>query len=204
MARSLVLSLDGQEFPVSLVKVDREKLYGEIEIEAFDEKGNEASLKVLAADGKTLIDKGGTGLTVVDEDGTSISRSELSVVDEDGELIEPVPSSFSQTNVLRSASADDYLAQIVKSVYVLQPADGTDLDYLQTHLDGEQIYTFPFSYRGGLEYDSAYVIGAEKNAFMIIGKTAAFQYVRLNQAATLDAVQEEEISADEIEFDVLT
>ena len=203
MARSLILSLDGQEFPVNIVKVDRDKLYGEIEIEAFDEKGNEASLKVLAADGKTLIDKGGTGLNVVNEDGASISRSDLSAVDAEGDPIEPVASSFSQTNVLRSATTDDYLFQVVKSVYVLQPADGTDIDYLQSHLDGEQIYTFPFSYRGGLEYDSAYVIGADNNAFMIVGKPAAIQYVRLNQAATLDAVEEEEVSADEIEFDLL-
>lgn len=203
MARSLILSLDGQEFPVNIVKVDRDKLYGEIEIEAFDEKGNEASLKVLAADGKTLIDKGGTGLNVVNEDGASISRSDLSAVDAEGDPIEPVASSFSQTNVLRSATTDDYLSQVVKSVYVLQPADGTDIDYLQSHLDGEQIYTFPFSYRGGLEYDSAYVIGADNNAFMIVGKPAAIQYVRLNQAATLDAVEEEEVSADEIEFDLL-
>jgi hypothetical protein len=203
MARSLILSLDGQEFPVSLVKVDREKLYGEIEIEAFDEKGNEATLKVLAADGRTLIDKGGTALTIVNEDGVSISRTELSAVDADGQPIEPVPSSFTQTNVLSSASAEEYLSQIVKSIYVLQPADGTDLDYLQSHLDGEQIYTFPFSYRGGLEYDSAYVIGADSNAFMIVGKPAALQYVKLNQAATLESVEEEEISADDIDFDLL-
>jgi hypothetical protein len=91
----------------------------------------------------------------------------------------------------------------VKSIYVLEPADGTDLDYLQSHLDGEQIYSFPFSYRGGLEYDSAFVLGAENNAFMVVGKQAAFQFVKLNQAATLDAVEEEEISADEIDFDLL-
>ena len=36
MARPLVLSLDGQEFPVTLVKIDREKLYGKVEIEAFE------------------------------------------------------------------------------------------------------------------------------------------------------------------------
>ena len=203
MARSLVLSLDGQEFPVSLVKLDREKLYGEIEIEAFDEKGNEATLKVLASDGKTLIDKGGTALTLLNEDGASVSRTDLSAVNSDGDPIEPVPSSFSQTNVLHSASTEDYLSQIVKSIYVLQPADGTDLDYLQSHLDGEQIYTFPFSYRGGLEYDSAYVLGTDNSAFMVVGKPAAFQFVKLNQAATLDAVEEEEISADEIDFDLL-
>ena len=74
MARELILSLDGQETAVRLVKLDRERLYGEVEIEAFDEKGNEASIKVLAADGKTLIDKGGTALTTVNEEGESISR----------------------------------------------------------------------------------------------------------------------------------
>jgi hypothetical protein len=203
MARSLVLSLDGQEFPVSLVKVDRDKLYGEIEIEAFDEKGNEATLKVLAADGKTLIDKGGTALTLVSEEGVSISRTELSAIDQDGDPIEPVPSSFSQANVLSSASTEDYLSQVVKSIYMIEPADGTDLDYLHSHLDGEQIYSFPFSYRGGLEYDNAYVLGADNSAFMVIGKPAALQYVKLNQAATLDAIEEEEISADEIEFDLI-
>jgi hypothetical protein len=203
MARSLILSLDGQEFPVSLSKIDREKLYGELEIEAFDEKGNEATLKVLAADGKTLIDKGGTSLTIVTEEGTSISRSDLSAVDADGDPIESVPSSFGQTNVLHSASTEDYLSQTVKSIYLIEPVDGTDLDFLQSHLDSEKIYTFPFSYRGGLEYDSAYVIGADNNAFMIIGKPSTFQFVRLNQAATLDTVEEEEISADDIDFDLL-
>ena len=67
MPRELILSLDGREFPVTLVKIDRDKLYGSIEVEAFDEKGREASLRVLAADGKTLIDKGGTALTTVNE-----------------------------------------------------------------------------------------------------------------------------------------
>src|SRR5687767_2849567 len=100
MARQLVLSLDGREFPVSLVKIDREKLYGPVEIEAFDEKGREASLRVLAADGKTLIDKGGTALTTVNEKGTSVDRSSLIPVDENGDTIEPVSSSFNAPNVL--------------------------------------------------------------------------------------------------------
>ena len=54
MARPLVLSLDGREFSVSIKKIDRDMLYGSMEIEAFDEKGNPAGLLVLAADGKTL------------------------------------------------------------------------------------------------------------------------------------------------------
>jgi hypothetical protein len=203
MARSLILSLDGQEFPVSLVKLDRDKLYGTIEIEAFDEKGNEATLKVLAADGKTLIDKGGTALSTVNEEGVSVSRTQLKALDADGEEIKPVPSSFDAPNILKTATADEYLSQIVKSIYMLQPAGDSDLDYLQSHLASNQIYKFPFSYRGGLEYDSAFLVGGADSAFMIVGKQAGLQFVKLNQASSLDAVEEQEISGDELDFDLL-
>lgn len=205
MARQLVLSLDGREFPVSLVKIDRDKLYGSVEIEAFDEKGREAALRVLAADGRTLIDKGGTALTTVNEKGTSVDRSSLIAVDEDAEPIDPVPSSFNAPNVLDRTTSDDYLAQMVKSVYLLQPPeDGGDIRYLLDHLDGEQIFTFPFSWRGGLEYDNAFVLGADNEAFMVVGKAAEFQFLKLNQATTLlDATEEEEISADDLDFDLI-
>ena len=205
MARQLVLSLDGREFPVSLIKIDREKLYGSVEIEAFDEKGREAQLRVLAADGKTLIDKGGTALTTVNEKGTSVDRSSLTAVDEDGDDIEPVPSSFNAPNVLDRATTDDYLAQMVKSVYLLQPPEeGGDIRYLLDHLDGEQIFTFPFSWRGGLDYDKAFVLGADNEAFMIVGRPAEFQFLKLNQSTTLlDSTSEDEVSMDDLDFDLI-
>lgn len=205
MARQLVLSLDGREFPVSLVKIDREKLYGTVEIEAFDEKGREAQLRILAADGRTLIDKGGTALTVVNEKGTSVDRTSLIAVDEDGDPIDPVPSSFNAPNVLDRTTTDDYMAQMVKSVYLLQPPEeGGDIRYLLDHLDGEQIFTFPFSWRGGLDYDKAFVLGADNEAFMIVGRQAEFKFLRLNQAANLlDSSEEEEISADDLDFDLI-
>ena|SRR5688572_534833 len=203
MPRQLVLSLDGREFPVTMVKIDREKLYGSVEIEAFDEKGNEASLRVLAADGKTLIDKGGTALTTLDAKGSSIDRSSLTAVDENGDKIEPVPSSFNEPNILKKADVDDYLAQIVKSVYLLQPPEDGDIDYLKDHLNSDQIYSFPFSYRGGLDYDQAYVIGAGNEAFMIVGKPAELEFLKMNQAAALDSTEEQEISADDLDFDLL-
>ena len=206
MPRQLILSLDGREFPVTLVKIDRDKLYGSVEIEAFDEKGREASLRVLAADGRTLIDKGGTALTTVNEKGTSVDRTTLKAVDEDADPIEPVPSSFNEPNELKPADLEDYMSQMFKSLYLIQPApeDG-DLSYLKDHLDGEQIYTFPFSWRGGLEHDQAYVLGSGGEAFMVVGKPADFEYVKLNQATALDttATEEEEISADDIDFDLL-
>lgn len=203
MARQLILSLDGKEFPVSLVKIDREKLYGTVEIEAFDEKGREASLKVLAADGKTLIDKGGTALATVNDKGDSVDRTKLTAVDEDSEKIEAVQSSFNAPNVLAKSDAEEYLSQIVKSVYLLQPVEDGDLDYLKDNLSGNRIFSFQFSYRGGVDYDDAFVLGNDGEAFMIVGKKSNFQFLKLNQAAVLDSSEEQDISADDLDFDLL-
>jgi len=204
MPRPLVLSLDGREFDVRIVKIDREKLYGKVEIEAYDEKGNPAQLLVLAPDGKTLIDKGGTALATVDENGDSISRADLVAVDEDGQKIETVPSSFNQINVLKKTTVEDYLSQLVKSVYWLDPVEKEDRKYLQDHVSSGLIYNFDFSYRGGTEYDNAFVLGNKTDAFMIVGKPAELEFVKLNQAVDLDATEEQEVAAEEISFENLT
>jgi hypothetical protein len=203
MARPLVLSLDGREFSVSIRKISREQLYGSVEIEAYDEKGNPATLMVLAADGKTLLDRGGSALAMVDEKGNSIERKTLKPVDLEGNPIEQVTSSFSQPNVLKKADTDEYLAQIVKSIYVIDPFGEEDISYLLDHLSGGLLYHFPFSYRGGTEYDDAFVVGNDRDAFMIIGKPANLEFVKLNQVAVLDNVEEQEISGDEIDFDLI-
>lgn len=203
MAKPLMLSLDGHEFPVSIRKIDREQLYGSVEIEAFDEKGNPANLLVLAADGKTLLDKGGTALATIDESGNSVERNTLRAVNLEGGELPLVESSFSTRNELAVASFDDYLSQLVKSVYMLDPFEDGDLNYLLDHLASGLIYRFPFSYRGGTEYDNAFVIGNGRDAFMVIGKQAKFQFSKLNQAARLDAIEDEEISGDDLDFDLL-
>jgi hypothetical protein len=203
MPRVLTLLLDGEEVPVVPVRIDREKLYGTVEIEAFDEKGKPAEIKILAADGKTLIDKGGTALATVDQDGNSVDRRNLTPVDSDGEEVETVESSFNAPNPLKKTTPEDYLSTLVKSVYILTPPEGEDIEFLQDHLDSGQIYNFPFSWRGGVEYDNAFVLGSRSNAFMVVGKPADLQFVRLNQEAVLDSVEEKEISADEIDFETL-
>ena len=204
MPRTLILSLDGEEFPVSMIKIDREKLYGSVEVEAFDEKGREASLRVLASDGKTLIDKGGTALATLDAKGNSIERNSLKPVDDAGDPLETVPSSFNAPNALKGSTADEYLETIVKSVYLLVPGEGADdIDGLKDAVSGSAIYRFPFSYRGGLEYDDAFIMGADGDAFMIVGRPAKFEFLSLKQAAVLDSEEEAEVSADDISFDLI-
>jgi hypothetical protein len=203
MPRVLTFLLDGEEISVVPIRIDREKLYGSVEIEAFDEKGKPAEIRILAADGKTLIDKGGTALATLNEDGSSVDRRELTPIDANGERVEAVESSFNAPNPLKMTDPERYLSTLVKSVYYLSPPEGENLEFLQDHLDSGQIYNFPFSWRGGLEFDDAFLIGSRSNAFMVVGKPADMEYVRLNQEAVLDSVEEKEISAEEIDFETL-
>ena len=203
MARSLILSVDGREFPVQIVKINREDLYGSVEIEAFDEKGKPAELLILAPDGKTLIGKGGTALATLDAKGNSISRTDLSVVGAKGEELPRVESSFDHPNELRRAEVDDYLSMIVKSVYAIDPVGDESIGHLLDLLSDGRVYRFPFSYRGGVEYDDAFAIGNGKDAFLVIGKQASMQFAKLGQTAVLEPVEEEEISADDLDFDLL-
>lgn len=203
MARPLVLSLDGEEFPVNLTKIDRDKLYGSVTVEAFDEDGDEVFLRVLAYDGKTIIDKGGTALATVTEQGDSIPRNRLIAVSSDGEELEPVPSSFSAPNLLERATVEDYLSHTVKTVYALEAAEEGELDHLRDALSDGRIYKFPFSYRGGLEYDGAFLIGNKEGIFMIVGQPAVLKFLKLGQAAVLEPAEEQEVAVDDLDFDLL-
>ena len=204
MPRQLILNLDGTDIPVTIRKIDRDDLYGEIDIEAFDEKGNPASLMMLASDGKTLIDKGGSALAVLDRKGNSIERDSLRPVDLHGNEIEPVKSSFETPSKLSKAVVDEYLALIVKSVYLLEPVeDEKGFKALKDLLGSGQIFKFDFSYRGGVDFDSAFVVGNKSDAFMIVGRQAEFRFAKLNQTAALYSVEEQEISADELDFDLM-
>ncbi len=203
MARPLVLSLDGVEYPVTLTKIDRDKLYGRVEIEAFDEKGREASLRVLAADGKTLLDKGGTALATVTDKGDSVDRNELVPVTIEGKKIDQVPSSFNQINILKPATVENYFTQIVKSVYLVGPHEDAEIGDLHDNLSDDRLYTFPFSWRGGIENDNAFLIGTNGDAFLVVGRQAEFEFIKLNQAAVLENTEEEEISAEDLDFDLL-
>jgi len=203
MGRPLVLSLDGVEYPVTLTKIDRDKLYGRVEIEAFDEKGREASLRVLAADGKTLLDKGGTALATVTDRGDSVDRNELVPVTAEGKKIDQVPSSFNQINILKPATVENYFTQIVKSVYLVGPHEDANIGGLHDNLSDDRLYTFPFSWRGGIENDNAFLIGTNGDAFLVVGRQAEFEFIKLNQAAVLENTEEEEISAEDLDFDLL-
>ncbi len=186
-----------------LAKVDRSGLYGDVTIEAFDERGNAAQIRVLASDGKTLIDKGGTALEMVSKTGNSLDRDEIRTVDRDGNPLDPIPSSFKQTNILKSAEIENYLSLIVKSVYWLQPDEGSSVETLLEHLGAGRIFSFPFSYRDGIESNEAFLVGNKQDAFMIVGDQATLQFIKFNEPSLLDSSEDQEVSVDDLDFDLL-
>lgn len=62
-------------------------------------------------------------------------------------------------------------------------------------LKGGAIYTFPFSWRGGLQADAGFLLaGADGVAWLMVGKKQEFAFVGLEQA---EAVVAEEEAAEE-------
>ncbi|MFP6677068.1 MAG: hypothetical protein VB878_18430 [Pirellulaceae bacterium] len=96
MAKSLIFRWNGEDISSEINKVDRSKLYGYKETEVVDEQGDLCEIATLAADGQTLIGKGGTGIGYVTVEGDWYDRGSLQPVGVDGSPIEAVKSSFQE------------------------------------------------------------------------------------------------------------
>jgi hypothetical protein len=200
MAQPLVLRFGEKELPFQLKKVERSALYGFVDTEVSDGKDRPCRPVTLAGDGRTLVGPGGVALAYMTPDGRWCDKKELKPVDVDGTEITPVPSTFkTPVRLDQTADIDEYLAHNIRLVYQLTSDD--EADALQEALGRNTIYTFPFSYRGSLEADTAFLLaGADGTIFMVVGRKADITYVGFGQAADI-APPEEEGGEDEGELD---
>jgi hypothetical protein len=195
MSKLLNLQYNGTPVALALEKVDRAKLYGFTDIEVQDDEGRPCELATLNGDGHTLAGKGGAALAQLSSSGLWCDKSALKPVNLNGEPITPVKSTFdAPVSLEQQASIDDYLNHNITSVYQLS-AEGEAHTGLIEELKKGTIYTFPFSYRGGLEASTAFLLlGGDGNPFLAIGQEATLEFVGLKQVA---AVTEEETEAEE-------
>ena len=196
MAKHLVFNLGEDEIALSMQKVDRTKLYGYKEQLVLDENDDPCELVTLAGDGRTVVGKGGIAMAYVSADGEWATKAELTPIDLDGDEMKPVPASFSAPVVLEeTVDVETYLDHDIRSVYLMDCED--DIAPLRKYLDKGTIFTFPFSYRGGLEADAAFLLtGSDGNVFMTIGRAATTAYVGLQESAGM-AVTAETADLDE-------
>jgi hypothetical protein len=199
MAKPLVLKFGDAEIPCQLSRVERSDLYGFVDTEALDEKGRRCSLATLADDGRSVIASGGTALVTLSPDGNWLDKKQCVPTDAVGQRITPVASSYSAPVPLeKTATVDEYLSHDIRSVY--QIGAETDLSPLMAELKKGTIYTFPYSFRGGLEADQAFLLlAADGTPFIAIGCPTKLEFVGLEQTATL-AEEDDGEGEDAIDF----
>ena len=209
MARKLEFIFESDDFSVAMNKVDRSKLYGRVETETFDANDKECSLATLARDGRTIIPYGGTASGYINTEGLWINRDELIPIDRDGKEIEDVASSFAApTTLSKEVDIDTFLDHPIRLVYQLDPQ--TELSAkLKKKLAAGSIYQFPFSYRGGIYFDPAFLMqGDGDTLWMMIGQQSDIEFVGFEQAA-ICAARADELGEDDsgetdaFDFDML-
>lgn len=198
MAKPLVVEYAGETINLSLEKVDRTKLYGYVETEVLDEKGQKCELCTLTSDGHSIVGKGGTALAYLTHDGLWRKKADLKPIDLQGNVITPVKSSFDATIKLdKKVTIDEYLSHNIHLIYQLTPDETNEA--LLDELKAGTIFSFPFSYRGGIEANAGFLlIGGDGNLFMCVGTPTAIEFVGLRATAAVVAdVQEAPVEEEE-------
>jgi hypothetical protein len=198
MSKPLIVNLGGQEIPLALSKVERADLYGYVEVETLDGQGRKCTTATLADDGRTLVGTGGAALVMLSPDGEWLEKKALVPTDNQGERITPVASSYAASVALtKTATIDEYLSHNIRSVY--QVSSEADLGPLTEELKKGTIFSFPYSFRGGLEPDAGFLLlAADGTPFFAVGSPTKLEFVGFEQTAGV-AAEEEEGGEDEEE-----
>ncbi|MGE0756681.1 MAG: hypothetical protein AB7O38_06660 [Pirellulaceae bacterium] len=202
MAKPLVFQWGDSQLTFSMSKVDRSRLYGYKELEVLDEQGHRCELATLADDGRTVVGRGGTGLGYLDVDGRWCDKSQLQPVDVEGKKIVPIESSFNAPiKLFDTVTADEYLQHNIRLVYVLDTADQV-ADLRESLRDGA-IFTFPYSYRGGLEANAGFLLlGDDGHLFLAVGDPTRVEFIGLQQPASAWD-EDDDVEMDLMDFDMI-
>ncbi|QOV88016.1 hypothetical protein [Humisphaera borealis] len=186
MAKPLVLRFGEREFPFQLDRVERSDLYGYVEIETFDQHGNRCSTAKLLSDGKTIVTSGGTAMGFLSPDANWLEKKELTAVDSDNKPITPVPSSYSApVPVDKTVTIDEYLSHNVKAAYAITCLE--DMSPIMDELKKGAIYSFPYSFRGGLEANAGFLLlAADGTPFLMVAEPTKLEFLSFEQTSGVE------------------
>ncbi|MCA9607272.1 MAG: hypothetical protein KC619_16820 [Myxococcales bacterium] len=201
--REIVVTLDGEESSFKFAKVDREKLYGKKERVILDENGNRCVAAFLTADGAALVPPGGTAHVYVDETFDTIERKDLRAVDDEGEALEPSPSTLGVAQALAPATAERLLDHVIASVYALS-AESLG-DGLAKALAGGAIFECAYQYREGYDTDALFLLQNDEGVFGLVGRPSGFEYLEreASVAEALGVEDEEDDLGDDFDFSMM-
>ena len=195
MAKELVFKLNGAEYSSAPVKLERKKIYGWSSVVATNREGEVCDKAYLLAERSLLIPSGGYKQGMTDTDGRWLDKADLIAFDENGNPLQSYESSFdAPIELIETVSEDAFLDNDWESVYHL-------LNPELSEIVGEAIYTFDFSYRGGTNHTTAYLLNTGEGLFLFTGYPQEFQLVSLSDETVIYDLEEEiEDDIDELDF----
>ena len=197
MGRKVSFKIGGSLLESEIVKVDRTKLYGTSEKIVYDTNKEECVLSDLY-EGSIILPRGSVGQVLIDENGNSVSRSELIGFNLQGEKVEKVPSIFSIENNCKKVEIDDFISSSIKSIYQLV-IDEDQIESWKKYFTNNEVYLFEFNYREDYEGDDAFLISNEEGFFISVGKSNEFEYLELSNVSVEDTDEDIEIE-DDLDF----
>ena len=197
MGRKVSFKIEGSLLESEIVKVDRTKLYGTSEKIVYDTNKEECVLSDLY-EGSIILPRGSVGQVLIDENGNSVSRSELVGFNLQGEKVEKVPSIFSIENNCKKVEIDDFISSSIKSIYQLV-IDENQIESWKKYFTNDEVYLFEFNYREDYEGDDAFLISNEDGFFISVGKSNEFEFLELSNVSVEDTDEDIEIE-DDLDF----
>ena len=203
MAKAIQFNTGKLKFAASLTKVDRDKVYGFIEVKVNDDKGNPCTMGSLLDDGKTIVLNGATANKTVDASFNELDKKELKVVYLDGKDAVLVPSSYEGEILLTETSLDDLFNLEVTSVYQLDFEDALQKKSVSDFLASGKVARFLFNYRADYEGADAILIANANGIFALTGRIIDFPFLKNELEPISETLVEQPIEEEGMDFGML-
>ena len=203
MAKAIQFVAGKLKFAAALTKIDRDKVYGFIEVKVNDDKGNPCIMGSLLDDGRTLVLNGATAMKTVDASFNELDKKELKVVYQDGKDAVLVPSSYEGEVSVTETNLDDLFNLEITSVYQLDFEDASQKKSVSDYLRDGKVARFVFNYRADYEGADAILIANENGIFALTGRIIDFPYLENKLAQVAINLVEETIEEEGMDFGML-
>lgn len=199
MARALVVEKNGRTARFSLSVVSRAKLYGEKKKVLVDEHDRPTTAGWLTIDGAMLIGPGGRAELYLDDDFDVIERDQLAAIDDEGRLLEKLPSTLDTPQDLTPVPPEALLEVIATNVYALSP-DGDELEpELIDELKAGAVYRTSFSYMPGYARSPLFLVHNDEGLFAIVAEPAPLEPLSRELSPSAPSLDEDDLD-DDLDF----
>lgn len=200
MPRAVVLNFSGEVSELPLTRVDRSKLYGSKKKVIADETGEPCSAMWLTADGQTMIPSNGLSAAYVDANGSSIERSGLVQVNEEGDVLDKLPSTLGgEVELYGPVPASRLLDHKTISVYEFDPsAIG---DKLSAALDAGEIFETEFRYTASATTNAIFIVRNDEGTFGLVSQPVDMPFVQPEAQESYADIDDDEDEDDDDDLD---